>query len=175
MFVTSAISCLSWCSSSCTVDHPSLVPECFYYCQSQFLPDHLNPALYLSPVLHDQVHLSPVWLQAQLPPPTGELILRVRGTYIRIPRLGVTFSWPSPIHRRSSSSASSGLIFKVFLWLETLEAPRIAGIVEWIIESEQCSSTSIQLVQLPTPSNISGVSMVRKLGTQKIIKANESR
>ena len=63
----------------------------------------------------------------------------------------------------------------MFLWLETLEAPRIAGIVEWIIESEQCSSTSIQLVQLPTPSYILGVSMVRKLGTQKIIQANESR
>ena len=49
----------------------------------------------------------------------------------------------------------------MFLWLETLEAPRIDGTIEWIIESEQCSSTSIQLVQLPKPSNIPGVSMVR--------------
>ena len=48
------------------------------------VPAHLNLALYLSPVLHDQVHLSPVWLQAQLPPHTDELILRVRGTYIGV-------------------------------------------------------------------------------------------
>jgi len=52
----------------------------------------------------------------------------------------------------------------VFLWLETLETPRIAGTIEWIIKSKKCSSTSIQLVQLPTPSNIPGVSMVRNTG-----------
>jgi len=62
------------------------------------------------------------------------------------------YSWFNYLHT---------LISQVFLWLETLEAPRIAGTIEWIIESEQCSSTSIQLVQLPKPSNIPGVSMVR--------------
>ena len=46
------------------------------------------------------------------------------------------------------------LIFQVFLWLETLETQRITGTVEQTIESEQCSSTSIQLVQLPTHPNI---------------------
>ena len=56
------------------------------------------------------------------------------------------------------------LIFQVFLWLETLETQRITGTVEQTIESEQCSSTSIQLVQLPTHSNIPGVSMVINTG-----------
>ena len=32
-------------------------------------------------------------------------------------------------------------------------------------ETEQCGSTSVQLVQLPTHSNIPGVSMVRNTGT----------
>ena len=62
------------------------------------------------------------------------------------------YSWSNYLHTQIS---------RVFLWLETLETPRIAGTIEWIIESEQCSSTSIQLVQLPTLSNIPGVSMVR--------------
>ena len=38
----------------------------------------------------------------------------------------------------------------MFLWLETLKSPRIAGTIEQTIESELCSSISIQLVQLPT-------------------------
>ena len=38
---------------------------------------------------------------------------------------------------------------------------RITGTAEQTTETEQCSSTSIQLVQLSTPSNIPGVSMVR--------------
>ena len=41
---------------------------------------------------------------------------------------------------------------------------RITGIVEQTTDPEQCSSTSIQLVQLPTHSNIPGVSMVRNTG-----------
>ena len=65
------------------------------------------------------------------------------------------YSWFNYLHT---------LISQVFLWLETLEAPRIDGTIEWIIESEQCSSHSIQLVQLPKPSNIPGVSMVRNTG-----------
>ena len=38
---------------------------------------------------------------------------------------------------------------------------RNTGAIEQTMESEQCSSTSIQLVQLPTHSNIPGVPMVR--------------
>ena len=38
---------------------------------------------------------------------------------------------------------------------------RITGVVEQTRESERCGSTSTQLVQLPTLSNIPGVSMVR--------------
>ena len=45
---------------------------------------------------------------------------------------------------------------------------RITGTVEQTIESELCSSTSIQLVQLPTHSNIPGVSMVRNTGDSRI-------
>ena len=56
------------------------------------------------------------------------------------------------------------LIFQGFLWLETLETQRITGTVEQTIESEQSSSTSIQLVQLPTHSNVPGVSMVINTG-----------
>ena len=41
---------------------------------------------------------------------------------------------------------------------------RITGTVEQTAEPERCSSTSIQLVQLPTHSNIPGVSMVRNTG-----------
>ena len=41
---------------------------------------------------------------------------------------------------------------------------RITGTVEQTAESEQCSSTSIQLVQLPTHTNIPGVPMVRNTG-----------
>ena len=33
------------------------------------------------------------------------------------------------------------------------------------LETEQCGSTSVQLVQLPTHSNIPDVSMVRNTGT----------
>ena len=52
----------------------------------------------------------------------------------------------------------------MFLWLKTLETQRITGAVEQTRESERCSSTSIQLVQLPTHSNIPGVSMVINTG-----------
>ena len=41
---------------------------------------------------------------------------------------------------------------------------RITGTVEQTAEPERCSSTSIQLVQLPTYSTIPGVSMVRNTG-----------
>ena len=41
---------------------------------------------------------------------------------------------------------------------------KITGAVEQTIETERCSSTPIQLVQLPTYSNIPGVSMVRSTG-----------
>ena len=52
----------------------------------------------------------------------------------------------------------------MFLWLETLETQRIAGTVERTIESKQCSSTSIQLVQLPTHSMLVMLVMVRNTG-----------
>ena len=57
----------------------------------------LQSGLYLPPVLLHQVHLSPVWLQSQFPPHTGELvllftgILQARNLYIKssvIPLLG---------------------------------------------------------------------------------------
>ena len=41
---------------------------------------------------------------------------------------------------------------------------RITGVVEQTRESERCGSTSTQLVQLSTPSNTPGVSMVRNTG-----------
>ena len=41
---------------------------------------------------------------------------------------------------------------------------RITGTAEQTTETEQCISTLIQLVQLATPSNIPGVSMVRNTG-----------
>ena len=41
---------------------------------------------------------------------------------------------------------------------------KIIGDVEQTIETERCGSTSTQLVQLPTYSNIPGVSMVRNSG-----------
>ena len=41
---------------------------------------------------------------------------------------------------------------------------KITGAVEQTIETERCSSTPIQLVQLLTYSNIPGVSMVRNTG-----------
>ena len=79
----------------------------------------------------------------------------VRNTWITRAIIPAQYSWFNYPHT---------LILQVFLWLETLETPRIAGTVERTIESDQCSSTSIQLVQLPTPSNIPGVSMVRSTG-----------
>ena len=56
------------------------------------------------------------------------------------------------------------LIFQVFLWLETLETQRITRAVEQTRESERCGSTSTQLVQLSTPFDIPGASMVRNTG-----------
>ena len=50
---------------------------------------------------------------------------------------------------------------------------RNTGAIEQTMESEQCSSTSIQLVQLLKPSNIPGVSMLETLETQKINKVIE--
>ena len=41
---------------------------------------------------------------------------------------------------------------------------KITGAVEQTRESERCGSSSTQLVQLSTPSNIPGVSMVRNTG-----------
>ena len=41
---------------------------------------------------------------------------------------------------------------------------RITRAIKQTRESERCSSTSIQLVQLPTQSNIPGASMVRHTG-----------
>ena len=41
---------------------------------------------------------------------------------------------------------------------------RITGIVEQTTDPEQCSSTSVQLDQLPTCSNAPGVSMERNTG-----------
>ena len=41
---------------------------------------------------------------------------------------------------------------------------KITGAVEQTIETERCGSTSTQLVQLPTHSNIPGVYMVRNTG-----------
>ena len=52
----------------------------------------------------------------------------------------------------------------MFLWLETLETQKITRAIEKTRESERCSPTSIQLVQLPTHSHILGVSMVIKTG-----------
>ena len=92
----------------------------------------------------------------------GQKYWRLRGSLVLQSRqwnqsnvVSPLYSWFNYLHT---------LISQVFLWLETLEAPRIAGTIEWIIESEQCSSPSIQLVQLPKPSNIPGVSMVRNTG-----------
>ena len=45
---------------------------------------------------------------------------------------------------------------------------RVTGIIEQIMDPEQCSSTSVQLVQLPTHSNAPGVSMIETLEIQRI-------
>ena len=65
------------------------------------------------------------------------------------------YSWFNYLHN---------LIFQVFLVLETLETQRITRAIEQTRESERCGSTSIQLVQLPTHSDIPGVPMVRNTG-----------
>ena len=55
----------------------------------------------------------------------------------------------------------------MFLWLETLETQKITKAIEQTSESERCSPTSIQLVKLPTQSNILGVSMVINTGNSE--------
>ena len=50
---------------------------------------------------------------------------------------------------------------------------RIIGDVEQTIETERCGSTSTQLVQLPTHSDVPGVSMVRDIGDSEYHSRND--
>ena len=50
---------------------------------------------------------------------------------------------------------------------------RVTGIIEQIMDLERCSSTSVQLVQLPTQPNAPGVSMDRNTGDTPIVKITE--
>ena len=50
---------------------------------------------------------------------------------------------------------------------------KITEDTEQTIEPEQCSSTSVQLVQLPTQPNAPGVSMDRNTGDTPIVKITE--
>ena len=52
---------------------------------------------------------------------------------------------------------------------------RVTGIIEQIMDPEQCSSTSVQLVQLPTQPIAPGVSIERNTGDTLIVKITEDR
>ena len=52
---------------------------------------------------------------------------------------------------------------------------RVIGIIEQTMDPERCSSTSIQLVQLPTHSNAPGVSMDRNNEPEEIFRRLEQQ
>ena len=45
---------------------------------------------------------------------------------------------------------------------------RVTGVIKQIMDPEQCSSTSVQLVQLPTQPIAPGVSMIETLETHRL-------
>ena len=99
------------------------------------------------------------------------LILRVTTDQINtIAGTGTIDEMNTPDQQNTSSNPTAST---TTLDVRVNPVERITGAVEQTIETERCGSTSTQLVQLPTHSNIPGVSMVRNTGDSEYHSRND--